>query len=286
MYIFNILNYISEYCANNRKVTEISMCPTDQTRILVTTPQLALHHNIDVSNLNILAVDEMNLMLEFGSDCRKCIKSIFKQLPDKTRIICTGCEMPPPECYIHDNHLKNATIEQSRKELNELIIETFVYCPKPNQKLDLLKQSLFNISDFCIFFCNSHNRVAQSFNSLKEIYPTLQIAPQQYDVLKERFHSFTRSTIHLIGTEEDWLGIDVPWCNCIVHFDVVCDETKSRLRSGRCARFTRSGRVLYLPSTLEELDFVSGLILGSANCKYQRIMMSNVLYLDVEFLFC
>ncbi|EFC49042.1 predicted protein [Naegleria gruberi] len=249
----------------------------ENPRILITTPELAIKKNrINFTSLEILAIDEMDIMLEIGCGRRKCIKSIFNQLPKGCEILGTGLRMLPKECYMYDDYLKDSliiTFDQREKQLGDNIYENFVYCPKMDQKLSLL-QSIQNGTVSTVLFCNTYSRAEQFHVILKDsIFPSLLVVPQC-----GKLHQLYYESLYLIGTHDDWYGIDMQWCELVVHFDVICDKAISRMRSGRCRR---RGKALYLPSTLEELDFVCELLYGSPNCKYHRIMLKNSKYYDV-----
>ncbi|EFC49459.1 predicted protein [Naegleria gruberi] len=262
--------YLGEYIRN----ATISDNVNENPRILITTPSIVIEKKINVSKLKILACDEMNVMLQIGSPTRRCIKRILQQIPNETEIICVGSSKLPPECYIHDQHLKHSRIIQQDSELGRNISESFVYCPKLEQKLATLKERVNTTFPSNVIFCNNskNKEKLEEILTQSDILPSITITPM--DRLFPYFDT-------VVGIHDDWYGIDMHSCEFIVHFDVICDAALSRIRTGRSGRFGRVGKGLYLPSTLDELDFVCELLLGSAKCKYQRIMMKNLHYSDI-----
>ncbi|EFC35570.1 predicted protein [Naegleria gruberi] len=143
--------YLGEYIRN----ATISDNVNENPRILITTPSIVIEKKINVSKLKILACDEMNVMLQIGSPTRRCIKRILQQIPNETEIICVGSSKLPPECYIHDQHLKHSRIIQQDSELGRNISESFVYCPKLEQKLATLKERVNTTFPSNVIFCNN-----------------------------------------------------------------------------------------------------------------------------------
>ncbi|EFC40825.1 predicted protein [Naegleria gruberi] len=184
--IHRTMNAIADFIDHSRISNEV----TENLRILITTPQKAIKNGINVSELEILAIDEMNFMLEIGTESRRCIKRIFSQLPKECEILCTGTRTLPIECYMHDEHLKDSLIttcnsycDSDFEELSESIIERFVYCPKEEQKLSLLRESFFQNYEYefepALLFCNTYTRAEQYYKILKEsVYPSIELTPQ------------------------------------------------------------------------------------------------------------
>ncbi|KAL9658114.1 hypothetical protein ABK040_013027 [Willaertia magna] len=88
----------------------------------------------------------------------------------------------------------------------------------------------------------------------------------------------------LITTDEEFRGIDIHHIGLIIHFDVSQQLEVCLFRSGRCSR-NRSGQAIYLPSTLEELEFCVEMLDGKTHyacCKFAVKMLGNNTYKDIE----
>ena len=216
--------------------------------ILVATPgrliDLQIQGNIDLSELEILVLDEADLMLDMGfiND----VKKIEKLCPRKKQTLLFSATIPDKIDELAQSVLKNATkIEINPEETTAKNIgQLLYYLPKKN-KTDLCLHLLRNtINGKIIIFRRTKFGVDKLEQTLlKNGYKATSIHGDKSQGIRnkaiEDFKS-KKATI-LIATDVAARGIDITNVDAIINFDIPNIPETYIHRIGRTGRAGKSG---------------------------------------------
>ncbi|APZ47979.1 RNA helicase [Polaribacter reichenbachii] len=216
--------------------------------ILVATPgrliDLQMQGNIDLSQLEILVLDEADLMLDMGfiND----VKKIEKFCPRKKQTLLFSATIPDKIDELANNIVKNATKveinpeETTAKNIGQLLY----YLPKKN-KTDLCLHLLRNtINGKIIIFRRTKFGVDKLEQTLiKNGYNVASIhGDKTQGVRNKAIEDFkTKKASILIATDVAARGIDITNVDAIINFDIPNVPETYVHRIGRTGRAGKSG---------------------------------------------
>ncbi|KAL9658104.1 hypothetical protein ABK040_013017 [Willaertia magna] len=266
-----------------------------------------------LKDLKILVIDEMDVVLQWSTlsllnntvdnSLRKDLKSIIKIIPKECELFCFGKLFPPKECLQFDERLMTAQYLSDRNDdfilenyynnndnsyrynynmkyevLYEHTQQSYYYCKTFSKKIKRLRKLMDSFDFFrtTIIFCNTIESVEILYKELQNYYECAFIHKElSGDHIHETIMNVRRGLCtKLITTDEEFRGIDIHHIGLIIHFDVSQQLEVCLFRSGRCSR-NRSGQAIYLPSTLEELEFCVEMLDGKTHYACYVVMYTD-----------
>ena len=219
--------------------------------VLVATPgrliDLLDKKHISLENIQVLALDEADRMLDMGS--WPSVRRIMEQLPKAHQTLLFSATLPASITSTIDALLKDPErIEIARTGQTAATIEQHLCSVTQGQKPQLLKALIDSFDpapERVLVFCRTKSRV-------DSIYKNLKTAGLKVDVMHadrpqkararalERFRSGAIQV--LVATDVMSRGIDIQGIDAVINFDVPLDPEDYVHRIGRTGRAGAAGQ--------------------------------------------
>jgi len=241
-----------------------------QADIVVACPGRLLdhigRHSIDLSQLEVLVIDEADQMLDMGfiPDIRR----ILKQLPMKRQTMVFSATMPPEIRRLTGDILRNPTTVQVGITAPADTVSHALYPVAQHLKTALLLKLLGNTDTKSVLVFTRTKHRAKSLGK-KLVAAGYRSASLQGNLSQNRrqaaLDGFRDGTFQiLVATDIAARGIDVTRISHVINFDIPSTPEAYIHRIGRTGRATRSGEAFTLV-TGEDQDMVRAInrIIGS-----------------------
>jgi ATP-dependent RNA helicase RhlE len=223
-------------------------------------------HSIDLSQLEVLVIDEADQMLDMGfiPDIRR----ILKQLPLKRQTMVFSATMPPEIRRLTGDVLRNPTTIQVGISAPADTVSHALYPVAQHLKTALLLKLLGNTDTQSVLVFTRTKHRARSLGK-KLIAAGYRSASLQGNLSQNRrqaaLDGFRDGTFQiLVATDIAARGIDVTRISHVINYDIPSTPEAYIHRIGRTGRATRSGEAFTLV-TGEDKDMVRAInrIIGS-----------------------
>jgi ATP-dependent RNA helicase RhlE len=223
-------------------------------------------HSIDLSQLEVLVIDEADQMLDMGfiPDIRR----ILKQLPLKRQTMVFSATMPPEIRRLTGDVLRNPTTIQVGISAPADTVSHALYPVAQHLKTALLLKLLGNTDTQSVLVFTRTKHRARSLGK-KLIAAGYRSASLQGNLSQNRrqaaLDGFRDGTFQiLVATDIAARGIDVTRISHVINYDIPSTPEAYIHRIGRTGRATRSGEAFTLV-TGEDNDMVRAInrIIGS-----------------------
>ena len=216
-------------------------------QILVATPGRLIDYMRDdlihLKKIRFVVLDEADRMLDMGFI--KDIKHILHQLPEGRQMCMFSATMPKEiQALAHDFLNQPKKIIVSKDEISNLNIKQYYMMTSGREKLDQLCGILKKEDKKTIVFCSTKMRV-------KELAENLYKRGFEIDAIQGDMEQGQRNRVirdfknHksniLIATDVVARGIDVPYVDRVISFDVPAEKMAYFHRIGRTARAGKEG---------------------------------------------
>lgn len=266
--IYNVISALSFYMKDLRiKLSIGGTKSSDYDRwgkqknnhIVIGTPGRVLDNlkrkKLDVSNLEVFALDEADEMLSRGFIDQ--IYDIFQIIPLTTKVALFSATIPPEVLELSKKFIKNPLHILVRKEELTLdgIAQFYVGLQKREHKIDTLIDLFGTISvTQSIIFVNKKADVERLYDILtKEGFGvglvSGNMSQEERNESIEKFRSGT--TRVLLSTGLLSRGFDVQQVSLVINFDLPIHKESYIHSSGRCGRWGRKGCVINLVTERE-----------------------------------
>ncbi len=217
--------------------------------IIVATPGRIIDHidrgTVDLSNVNILTLDEADEMLKMGF--QEDIERILQTIPSTRQTVLFSATMPPFIRKIASNYQKSP--ELIKIEAETLTVEKIIqgyYLVKESDKPNLLKRVLnFENPKTAIIFANTKadvDRIAEALQAANFTADALHgdLKQSQRNYVMSRFRN--RQLSLLIATDVAARGLDVADVELIINYDLPQQDEIYVHRIGRTGRAGKKGK--------------------------------------------
>jgi len=232
------------------------------SEIVIGTPGRMLDHlrrrTIDLSNINILVLDETDKMFEMGfvDD----VEEIIRQIPQQRQLLMFSATISEDVHRLARKHLKNPVIVKTQSYVDHSKLKQIYYdIFQQNQKFSLLVHLLNRNTDgLSIVFCGTRRESdAVSKNLARQgirasaIHGGMrqQKRASSLDALK------TQKTKVLVATDVAARGLDIKNVTHIYNYDVPKTPTEYVHRIGRTARAGANGAAITLLTERDHDNF-------------------------------
>jgi ATP-dependent RNA helicase RhlE len=223
-------------------------------------------HSIDLSQLEVLVIDEADQMLDMGfiPDIRR----ILKHLPRKRQTLVFSATMPPVIRRLAGDVLRNPTTVQVGITAPADTVSHALFPVAPHLKTALLLKLLGNTNPRSVLVFTRTKHRAKSLGK-KLLAAGYRSASLQGNLSQTRrqaaLDGFRDGTFQiLVATDIAARGIDVTQISHVINYDIPSTPEAYIHRIGRTGRATRSGEAFTLV-TGEDRDMVRAInrIIGS-----------------------
>lgn len=238
------------------------------TQIIVGTTDritnLKLESKMDLTNLKYLIIDEVDMILNFGSF--EEIQILSKDIPYKTTLGFFSASFPL--------EVQNFIKKLFNKEINNIIIKEkedaelishYIKAFDSNKLYTLkklIKSNTFN-PYFCLIFAKSHDEVDKLYRELKNMkvkdigYFTSDLTQRERNRLLKQINN--GDLIYLVTTDLMSRGMDFPGVTHIVNYSLPVDLTYYKHRVGRTNRNSVKGNIydIYIDSDVVRYNEIS-----------------------------
>ncbi|MQA89032.1 MAG: DEAD/DEAH box helicase [Gemmatimonas sp.] len=226
--------------------------------VLVATPGRLIDHlergNVDLSELNVLILDEADRMLDMGF--RPQINQILKHCPKKRQTLFFSATLPNDvKSLAYDSLREPVTVEATPQATTADGVEQFVYPVDGRWKAKLLLQLLERDGmESVIVFTRTKFGADKLIGQLQKA--GVQSAVMHGDrAMKDRVRALDafrdRKVRVLVATDVAQRGLDIEGISHVVNFDVPQDPDSYVHRVGRTARAGQKGEAITFMSPAE-----------------------------------
>lgn len=236
--------------------------------IVFATPGRLADHldkgNLSTGHVATIVIDEFDKCLEMGFD--REMTSVIGQLPGSARRVllsATDTDLIPN--YLGDmDHAQVVNFLADEQQLADRIRLFRVNSPE-RDKLHTLSQLLLSLGQqSTVVFLNYRDSVERTAAWLREQGFSVSLYHGGLDQ-KERERALYKfangSAVVLVATDLASRGLDVPEVENVVHYHLPETEANYKHRTGRTARWDRSGRTFFILGPDEKLpDYIDGTV--------------------------
>jgi ATP-dependent RNA helicase DeaD len=224
-----------------------------RVHVIIGTPGRTFDHiertNLNLEDIKYLIIDEADKMLAMGFI--EQVETIVHKLPANRITMLFSATIPEKIAAICEQYMTNPvkiSVDSAVPSLKT--IRQGYYEVEEQEKLDLLKKIIYvEMSDRCIVFCNTRDKVEMLFEKLNQegyFCGSLHGGLEQ----KNRLHtiqSFKRGEFHfLIATDVAARGIHIEDLSLVINYDVPLDNESYIHRIGRTGRAGHKGTAITL----------------------------------------
>jgi ATP-dependent RNA helicase RhlE len=220
--------------------------------VLVATPGRLIDHlergNVDLSNLEILVLDEADRMLDMGF--RPQINQILRHCPKKRQTLFFSATLPNDvKSLAYDSLNAPVSIEAAPHKTTAEGVEQFVYPVDSKQKSELLLKLLQErpAMDSVIIFTRTKVGADRVHSQLQKagISVTVMHGDRGMKERVQALDSFSDGSVRvLVATDVAQRGLDVEGISHVVNYDVPQDPDSYVHRVGRTARAGQTGEAI------------------------------------------
>ncbi len=229
------------------------------THVLVATPgrlvDLLNRKAVDLSNVNVVVLDEADEMLSMGF--KKDLETILSFLHEAQNKWLFSATMPVGIKQIVNNHLSagaKRVVVNPKSKVNRNIDHQYIACEDADKLNVLLEVLRIQKESRGVIFCRTKTATTTLTKQLQA--KNIKADCIQGDMLqKERdkaMRAFKNENVQiLVATDLAARGIDVPGLAYVIHYQLPDKEEYYTHRSGRTARAGQSGVSLALVNSKE-----------------------------------
>ncbi|MBI3190951.1 DEAD/DEAH box helicase [archaeon] len=229
--------------------------------VVVGTPGRVLDHmqrgTLRLGGIKIFVLDEADRMLDMGfiDDIRRIISA----LPEKRQTMLFSATMPDEIVYIAKRYMKNPARIKTQTHISKHLLKHIYYDVRHDEKLSTLSGLIEKEKpSLAIIFCGTRRmanvveRYLRGINvEAKAIHGGL--TQQQRSHIMDGFH---RGRPHiLVATDVAARGLDIKDVSHIFNFDVPKTAEDYTHRTGRTARFGKTGKAITILSKDDHESF-------------------------------